>query len=378
MGKTLNSNAIYSALSNMIISIETMYDNLDGLDTSIAEEMKVDGSMYGDTKTYIMTDKLDMYEFDEINGPYNLLSTFFTDPTPQYLTIDQAKQIPLSLSSIMGKQGFGSADAYSQFTGVMQSWLRDTKRIHDKTYVQTFIGTHETALNNQTRTITLPTDTDKEKEARLQAQTIAEALANLEVELADVNTVNDLGFTRSWNKDQLEIVWNAKWKNKILKIDLPTIFHKDGLIDFEGKTMPEQYFGVEMTAANVANYTGNEKPFAATTGKYQPSKGKAYSATAQTITVDGVKHRLMAHDELPENTVVNAATINAGLKVYVPDENIMFKIIKKGNACPYIGAFEQNTSFFNPQNHITNYYLTFVYNTLDHLKQYPWITVRKA
>lgn len=378
MGRQLNSNLIYGVLSNMIISINTFADNINGLDSSLADSMKADGTLYGDTKEYIATDILRSYTWNNDAEAANLLKTFRPPmPKTQFLTLDVFKQIPLTLDSVLTKQGFLDENSFSQFSSVMQAWMGDTKRVYDKTTVDTFVGTNETALNNQTRTITLPTDTDKEAEARLQATAIAELLANIEVELADINTVNDFGFIRSWSKGDLEVVWNAEYKNKILKRDLPTMFHKDGLIDFEGKTLPKHYFGVPVTTANVASYTGADKVFAAD-GKYQPTKGKAYAAEEMDIEVGGTSYHLFAGQELPANAVVNTAAINAGLKVYVGDESIIFKIIKKGQACPYMSAFEQSTSFFNPKAHLTNYYLTFGHNTMEHLKQYPWITVRKA
>lgn len=378
MGRQLNSNLIYSVLSNMIISIQTFADNINGLDSSLADSMKADGTLYGDTKEYIATDILRSYNWNNDAEAANLLKTFRPPmPETQYLTLDVFKQIPLTLDSVLTKQGFQDEGSFSQFSSVMQAWMGDTKRVYDKTTVDTFVGTNETALNNQTRTITLPTDTNKEAEARLQAQTIAAFLANLEVELADINTVNDFGFTRSWAKDDLEVVWNSTYRNAITYLDLPSLYHKDGLIDFSGKTLPSHYFGVPVTATNVASYTGADKVFA-TDGKYQPTKGKAYAAEELDITVGATAYHLFAGQELPANAVVNTAAINAGLKVYVGDENIIFKIIKKGQACPYMSAFEQSTSFFNAKALLTNYYLTFGHNTMEHLKQYPWITVRKA
>ena len=378
MGRQLNSNEIYSALSNMIISMQTFADNINGLDSSLADSMKTDGTLYGDTKGYVATDILRSYTWNNDAEAANLLKTFRPPmPKTQYITLDVFKQIPLTLDDILSKRAWGDENSFSQFSSVMQGWMGDTKRVYDKTTVDTFVGTNETALNNQTRTITLPTDTNKEAEARLQAQTIAAFLANLEVELADINTVNDFGFTRSWAKDDLEVVWNSTYRNAITYLDLPSLYHKDGLIDFSGKTLPSHYFGIPVTAANVASYTGADKVFA-TDGKYQPTKGKAYAAEELDITVGGTAYHLFAGQELPANAVVNTAAINAGLKVYVGDENIIFKIIKKGQACPYMSAFEQSTSFFNAKALLTNYYLTFGHNTMEHLKQYPWITVRKA
>ena len=378
MGRQLNSNEIYSALSNMIISMQTFADNINGLDSSLADSMKTDGTLYGDTKGYVATDILRSYTWNNDAEAANLLKTFRPPmPKTQYITLDVFKQIPLTLDDILSKRAWGDENSFSQFSSVMQGWMGDTKRVYDKTTVDTFVGTNETTLNNQTRTITLPTDTNKEAEARLQAQTIAAFLANLEVELADINTVNDFGFTRSWAKDDLEVVWNSTYRNAITYLDLPSLYHKDGLIDFSGKTLPSHYFGIPVTAANVASYTGADKVFA-TDGKYQPTKGKAYAAEELDITVGSTAYHLFAGQELPANAVVNTAAINAGLKVYVGDESIIFKIIKKGQACPYMSAFEQSTSFFNAKALLTNYYLTFGHNTMEHLKQYPWITVRKA
>lgn len=378
MGRTLHSNEIYAALSNQIISMNTFADNINGLDSSLADSMKTDGTLYGDTKGYVATDILRSYTWNNDAEAANLLKTFRPPmPKTQYLTLDVFRQIPCTLDDVMSKRSWSDEGSFSTFNSVMQGWMGDTKRVYDKTTVDAFVGTNETTLNNQTRTITLPTDTDKEAEARLQATAIAELLANIEVELADINTVNDFGFTRSWSKGDLEVVWNAEYKNKILKRDLPTMFHKDGLIDFEGKTLPKHYFGVGVTTANVASYTGADKVFAAD-GKYQPSKGKAYAAEELDITVGDTAYHLFAGQELPANAVVNTAAINAGLRVYVGDESIIFKIIKKGQACPYMSAFEQSTSFFNAKALLTNYYLTFGHNTMEHLKQYPWITVRKA
>ena len=378
MGRQLNSNEIYSALSNMIISMQTFADNINGLDSSLADSMKTDGTLYGDTKGYVATDILRSYTWNNDAEAANLLKTFRPPmPKTQYITLDVFKQIPLTLDDILSKRAWGDENSFSQFSSVMQAWMGDTKRVYDKTTVDTFVGTNETALNNQTRTITLPTDTNKEAEARLQATAIAELLANIEVELADINTVNDFGFTRSWAKDDLEVVWNSTYRNAITYLDLPSLYHKDGLIDFSGKTLPSHYFGIPVTATNVASYTGADKVFA-TDGKYQPTKGKAYAAEELDITVGATAYHLFAGQELPANAVVNTAAINAGLKVYVGDENIIFKIIKKGQACPYMSAFEQSTSFFNAKALLTNYYLTFGHNTMEHLKQYPWITVRKA
>ena len=52
---TLNSNEIYGALWNMIISIQTFTDNIS-LDNTLVDLARRDGTLFGDTKLYYSTD----------------------------------------------------------------------------------------------------------------------------------------------------------------------------------------------------------------------------------------------------------------------------------------------------------------------------------
>ena len=46
----LNSNEIFAALYNMIISQQVFADNIAGTKSDLVDMARVDGSMYGDTK----------------------------------------------------------------------------------------------------------------------------------------------------------------------------------------------------------------------------------------------------------------------------------------------------------------------------------------
>ena len=54
---TLNSNEIFSALFNMIISQEVFADNI-GKHQTLVDKARVDGGLYGDTKLFYATDAL--------------------------------------------------------------------------------------------------------------------------------------------------------------------------------------------------------------------------------------------------------------------------------------------------------------------------------
>jgi len=43
-----------------------------------------------------------------------------------------------------------------------------------------------------------------------------------------------------------------------------------------------------------------------------------------------------------------------------------------------MSAFEVGTSFYNPKALNTNHYLTWGHNTLQHIKEFPLITVKEA
>ena len=58
---TLNSNEIFAALSNMIISQQVFTDNIKGAD--LVDKARVDGSLSGDTKLYFSTDVLKSHEW---------------------------------------------------------------------------------------------------------------------------------------------------------------------------------------------------------------------------------------------------------------------------------------------------------------------------
>ena len=234
----------------------------------------------------------------------------------------------------------------------MLGWIRDTKRVYDSTLFNAYVGTAESTVGNQDVTITLPTVADNpEAQARMQAGTIAAEMADLLVELEDVTRdYNDYGNLRSYSSDSLIAVWNSEKLNAIKKIDLPTIFHKDGLIDKMGEyTLPARYFGKVNASAGTTT---------------------ASNTTVRSLVEKdfGDKH-CFPGDLLPNSTAYGAN------ETYTQDNTILFKIMHK-RSVPYMSAFEVGTSFFNAKSLTTNHYLTWGHNTLEYLKNYPMITVR--
>lgn len=345
---TLNPNEIFASIANMIISQEVFADNL-GKHQTLVDKARVDGGLYGDKKLYYATDVLKSHPWGADNEATNLLALDRPDdPEVQDITLDVFRQIRLTVDNYLSKRAWMNEGAFSSFNSVMLGWMRETKRVYDGTLYNVFIGTTKSAKAAQNINVTLNGTND--------AQVIAEALANLLVAMGDYSRdFNDYGFLRSYDESDVKFIWNSKYINEIKKIDLPTIFHKDGLVDkFEEEVLPPRYFGTVNSAQVAAN--GN-------TGQYRSVLEKDY-------TVSNVVTHVFPGDYIPANAII------AKGEGYTEDADVICKVLVK--LPPYMSAFEVGTSFFNPRSLTENHYLTFGHNTLEYLKNYPFITVKKA
>ena len=358
----LNSNEIFAAIYNMIISQEVFADNIKDAKSSLVDNARVDGSLYGDTKLYYSTDVLESYPWGNDAEAGNLLKIARPKgPKCQPITIDVFRQIALTLDQYMSKRAFSTEGAFASFNSVMLGWIRETKRIYDTTTYNVFIGTHETNVGKQDQEITLPTDTNAEAENRLQAQTIAQKVADVIVDLEDVSReYNNYGHLRSYSADDFYYVWNAAYVNKINKLDLPTIFNKDFIDKFAEYTLPARYFGKVQTVGS----------------KAITSDGSTIRSLIEQDVIDSsqVTHHVFAGDLIPAGIEV-VSTAKVIYPCYKEDSNVIVKIVHK-RAVPYMSGFEVGTSFFNPRALLTTNYLTFGHNTITQLDDKPFITLR--
>ena len=348
----LHPNEIFGGLFNMIISQRCFGDNVKGTYSSLVDKARVDGTLYGDTKLYYATDILKSYEWGNDAEAANLLELNRPDgPECQSIELDNFRQIRLTIGNYLEKRAWMDKGAFTSFNSIMMGWMRDTKRVFDSTTYNTFIGTNETDIGNQKITIT-------PVEGQNDALTMAEALATLLVDLKDVSRAyNDYGYVRSYDESDFDVIWNAKHYNTLKKIDMPVIFHKDGLLnEFSQTVLPARYFGT-LVGDTHQTFT-------------IPAEGIQTYRTLVELHLDGVP-TLFPGDEIPEGVTVYQD------ETYMEDDSIAFKVMHKGSV-PYMSAFEVGTSFFNPRSLTENHYLTWGYNTLEHLKNYPFITARFA
>ena len=387
----LRSNEIFASLYNMIISQEVFADNIKGTFSSLVDKGRVDGSLYGDTKLYYSVDVLKSAPWGNDAEATNLLA-LHRPPAPdvQAIHLDIFRQISLTVDNYLSKRAWGDEYAFSQFNSVMLGMIRETKRVYDSTIYNSFIGTAVSQATNAVVNADITTATTGltgDSAARMEAQTIGETLANLFINLKDITRdYNDYGNLRSVNLEDLIVVWNSKWVNKIKKIDLPTMFHKDGLIEkFEEEILPNRYFGdlLDSKLANDSVYDKSNNP----TGMFTKS-GDVYTIVNTGSTANKVKS-LIETDYTVSNVTTHVFpgdTIPVGAALTITSSTVPFAYIEDADkicvvmhkrSVPYMSAFEVGTSFFNPKSLTENHYLTFGHNTLEYLKNYPFIVVKK-
>lgn len=391
---TLNSNEIFGAIYNMIISQQVFADNIKGTFSSLVDSARVDGSLYGDQKLYYSTDALKTKAWGNDAEASNLLALHRpAAPQVQSIVLNKFRQISLTVDYYLSKRAWSTEGAFSEFTSVMIGWMRETKRIYDSTLYNAFFGSNETSVGKQMVSIDLRsassghplygiTGLDKEK---MEAMLIAQNLADLFVEMKDVSrSFNDYGHLRSHGDEEIKVVWNSKFVNKIRKIDLPTIFHKDGLVDkFAEDILPARYFGTVITSSNLSDYSASTpttgKPINSSTGAYTPgsnhANGCVRALVEKEVTVSATAYHVFPGDEIPAGATIVASTGDfLPGEVYIEKSDVICKIVTM--LPPMMSAFEVGTSFFNPKSLTENHYLTWGHNSLEHLKGKPFITVK--
>lgn len=363
----LNSNEIFSAIFNMIISQQVFADNLSGgMFSNLVNRFKTDGSMYGDSKLFYATDALKSVPWgNDAEAPNLLALDRPSDPECQVITLDQFRQIRLTVDYYLSKRAWGDEGAFNSFTSVALGWIRDTKKVYEITLFNAFVGTVETSEGQQQQEVVLSTiqsdaSLDTEGKNRLSAQTIAEAIANVLIEMQDVSRdFNDYGYLRSYNPSELICIWNSKYVNKIRKIDLPTIFNNEGIMDkFEEQVLPARYFG-EVNAEGGTTESSNTT--------IRSLIEKDYNTVPMSNPAYNKKLHIFPGDLLPNSTAYGAN------ETYTNDGDIICKLVHK-NSFKFMSAFEVGTSFFNPRSLTENHYLTWGYSNPEYLANYPVVT----
>lgn len=390
---SLNANEITAALFNMIISEQVFAENISGKNSKLVAAAKAEVGLYGDSKNYWSTDVLKSHAWGNDSEAANLLA-LDRGPSPkgQRIVIDIFRQIRLTTDQYLSRRPWLSEGAFSQFISVMKGWIAETKKVYDETTYNAYVGTHISGADINTISVDLRSASSGQplyglngnEKAEMTAKIIAQNLADLFDDLGDVSRkYNVYKFLRSYSEDKIKVIWNKKFINQIRKVDLPTIFHKDGLMEkFTEYSLPSRYFGTVITSTNKSTYAASTpttgKPIDSDDDSYVPGVGNA-NGTLRTlyevdVTVSGVDYHLFAGDEIPAGSTIKSGGTFELETVYIEDSTVICKVVTA--LPPYMSAFEVGTSFFNPRSLTETNYLTFGHNTLEALLDSAYVTVK--
>ena len=357
----LNTNEVYSDLYNTILKHVIFTDNYTDANKSVFDLSKVDGGLYGDQALYTSYDIgetknwLGEAEASKLHD-VNRNDTEIT----QSVELDKFRQTFTTTDNYLSKRAWANESAFGQFNSALLQNLKDTKDTFDELYFNTFLGTDETDIGKQSLTITLQkevageTNAEAEARHRLDAQHIAQFTADLIVDLEDsTRDYNDYGYRRKVKAEDIIAVWSSEWVNKIDKMSQPITFNADkALADKFGQyKLPARYFGTVKATAGTS--TGVERTLV---------EGDFTGTDAQKVHL------------MPSDIIPNGAAYKAN-EAYVEDKTIVYKLMHK-KSLPYMVGFNASTEFMNARALNENHYITWGFNTLEHLHNYPFITVR--
>lgn len=362
----LNPNEVFGSIYNMIINQVVKAPELAD-NYNFVEKFRTEGSLYGDTVLFYDQDVLSTREWLGDAEAQNLLALERPeDPECQAVTLNKFRICKTSLDSYLSKRAWATESAFTQFNDIVMSMVSATKKLYEVTLINAYLGTVAGAAAKSDVEIPLSTiSASGEEKNRLEAQTIAQYIADLIVDMKDYSRdYNDYEFMRAYNEGDLMVIWNAKYVNKINKLDLPTIFNKAGLMDkFEQNILPARYFGsiVDTTSLPTGLTVGSN-------GKVKIGdtyKGATIRTMEEDVFASGHKfagEALAANDEFVPG------------KAYIEDEDIICKVITK-DTIKYMAAFETATEFFNPQALVTSKMLVFGFSEPTRLLGQPCVTV---
>lgn len=343
----LTTNTVVGALYNQIISIQVNSKNIGGMFSSLADRARVDGTMYGDTKLYISHDIPGVRKWGNDAEATNLLAINRPKaPKTQAIRIDQFFQVDITIDDYLSKQAFMGEGTFSAFNSSILASLRDAKKIYDTTTYNTFIGTAKSTVQSSRDVSISAADNPS------VAQAAAVAVSDLLVDLRDNSRdYNDYGFMRAYDSEDIIVIWNASYANRIKKNDLPPIYHTEGLMEkFDEKNfLPARFFGDVKTTGGTADGTTIR-----TLVGYQASDKYYFPG-----------------DLLPGGTKYNAN------EAYVANDKII-AIVTTPDVVPFMSGFEVSTNFFNPRSLTENNYITWGHNTLERLYDKPFIHIKEA
>jgi hypothetical protein len=350
----LNPNECYQTIFNQVVAQDVRYPDLAD-NYGLVDMFKIAGGKLGDSHLRYSNDVLSSRFWLGDGEAMNLLALERPeDPFCQALVSNRYRVVKVSLDSYLSKKAWSTENAFSNFTSNIQAMVGETKKLYEATKINAFVGTVYSDAEKSTVEVALseiPEAENAEAKNRLEAQLIAQEIANLITDMKDYGRgYNSLGYMRAYSEDQLVLIYNAAWVNKITKMDTPTIWHREGLMDkFAQKVLPAKYFGEQIDTNSLpTGLTVSEEA----DGTYIVIGSNYTGGTVRTME----EGNFTSGHKFPGEALAvgdKIALMSNGNEVYVPayveDEDIICKVITK-ESIKYMSSFETSGAFHNPQS----------------------------
>ena len=377
---TLNANIINTALYNQIISQQILPRIKRG--SELVDKARVDGSLLGDTKLYFAADAIHTEPFvqDSVDALNLLAVSRNKSVRTDSITINNFRIAETTVDNLLSKQAWSDEGTFAKYTDLLTQMVPLALYIHDTTDYNAFVGVKcASSVGKQSPNA-------KSLTSGKEGQEIAQWLADIMADMTHVSRdYNDYGHITKFSVEDVKIVWNSKWVNFIEKINLPVIFHKDGVMDkFAENVVHEDYFGDAQAFSSISAASPVVgKPIKSNAGvyTYEPAVGetmelRVVEEVTLTCTDGTTKVSFFAGEIIKNPTGKVLVVTNMDGKLYVKNEKIICKVFVE--LPPYMSACELASEFVNVKNHSTNRYLVFGRNTLKKLDAYPVVTLKSA
>ena len=137
--KEMNTNSIYSGLTNLVKFFKLFDFELSG--NEIVDKVRVDGTLYGDTRLYRSFDVDGTYAFTQTGASNLLAEAWVTNITEQSIVLDKQRQTVIMTAHIMEKQAWDNEGSFSTFTTLLLDIINKNKKLFEVGYVLTFLAT---------------------------------------------------------------------------------------------------------------------------------------------------------------------------------------------------------------------------------------------
>lgn len=395
---TLKTNEWQSALANAF-KIMGCKDNLDGVEDGLVSKVMEEGGKFHDKNQYSFIDCAFSRNYNPSDS--NVLAPEQTPNSIQKeIRVDNIRQIALT-TDLLGLTGRAWADegSYSSYANLVRSQVEKAKKVYDKLFVETSIGTMESSIGKQIQTVKLFEDAvddkpvDLEAKHRMNAQLIAKKITDIKAEIRQpTREYTDIGYLDTFDSTKMTVLWSQDWLSRINMLDLPTTY-SDNYFDFNGEQMLASRFGTKVSgpvnADGVTHRANNEYCIGVNaSGEYAaPASATKYvNVKPGDILPKGTPIVAPSTDETYTAKEFSRIVLGKSIKYsvdlyttvhgYAPDAKIICKIVALGEDVKYLSGLRTSGEFNNYKNNTTNMYTTFMFSDVEHLGGYPLITIK--